>query len=87
MRQVLWYCFELLFIGVELLDNTVKSPLYSKVQQLYVFLSPLFWVSFPFRSPQGSIVGSRWLFILYIESIGTCVTPNLPAPPTLGSRA
>ena len=23
------------------------------------------------------------LFILYIESIGTCVTLNLPAPPTL----
>ena len=59
MRRVLWYCFELLFIGVELLDNTVKSLLYSKVQQLYVFLSPLFWVSFPFRSPQGSTVGSR----------------------------
>ena len=49
MRQVLWYCFKLLFIGVELLDNAVKSLLYSKVKQLYVFLCPLFF-GFPSHS-------------------------------------
>ena len=27
--------------------------LYNKVNQLFVCISPLFWVSFPFRSPQG----------------------------------
>ena len=62
-----------IFIGVYLLDNVV---LVSTVQQsesaVYIHISTLPWISFPFRSPQSSLcyaVSSHYLSILYIVSI------------------
>ena len=50
---------KLIFIGVELLYNVV---LVSAVQQsesaISIHLSPLVWISFPFRSPQRTEYGS-----------------------------
>ena len=50
--------------------------LQSKGNQFYVYIYPLFWISFPFRSPwsteQSSLcytAGSHQLYILYIVSI------------------
>ena len=50
--------------------------LYSKVNQLYVYIYPLFFISFPFRSPQSIeqsllsyTVDSHLLSILYIVSV------------------
>ena len=70
------FCF-FLIIGVQLLYNVV---LVSTVQQsesaIHIHISPLFWISFPFRSlqsiQQSSLcytVGSHQLSILYIVSI------------------
>ena len=47
------------------------------MNQLYVYIyTPLFWISFPFRSPQGIeesslcyTAGSHWLSVLYTVSI------------------
>ena len=66
--------FFLFFIGVQLLYNVV---LVSAVQQsesaICIHISTLFWISFPFRSPQSTeqssvcyTVGSHQLPILYI---------------------
>ena len=66
--------FKLIFIGVQLLYNVV---LVSAVQQsesaICIHISPLFWISFPFSSPQSTeqsslcyIVGSHQLSVLYI---------------------
>ena len=65
------------FIGVQLLYNVV---LISTVQQsesaICIHISSLFWISFPFRSPQRTeqsslcyTVGFHQLSILYIVSI------------------
>ena len=42
--------------------------LYSQVNQLYVYICPLIWISFPFESPQSTVEtslcypeGSHWL--------------------------
>ena len=47
------FFFKLIFIGVQWLYNVV---LVSAVQQngsaIHIHISPLFWISFPFRSPQ-----------------------------------
>ena len=47
-----------------------------KVNREYIYISPLFWISLPFRSPQSIeesslcyMVFSHQLFILYIVSI------------------
>ena len=64
-----FFLFKLIFIGVQLLYNVV---LVSTVQQsesaICVHISALFWISFPFRSPQsteesslGCTVGSHEL--------------------------
>ena len=69
--------FFLICIGVQLIYNVV---LVSTVQQsesaTRICISPLFCISFPFRSPQSTeqsflcyTVGSHQLSILYIESI------------------
>ena len=68
---------KLIFIGVQLLYNVV---LISTVQQsesvIRIHISPLFGISFPFRSPQSTeqsslsyTVGSHQLSILYIVSV------------------
>ena len=50
--------FLLLYIGAYLIYNVVNFFLYSKVNQLYVYMcvcvSPLLWISFSFRSPQST---------------------------------
>ena len=43
------------FIGVQLLHNDVLCSLYSQVNQLYVYICPLFQISFQFRSPQSTV--------------------------------
>ena len=49
------FFFFLIFFGVELLYNIV---LVSTVQQsesaIYIHISPLFWISFAFRSPEST---------------------------------
>ena len=71
------FIYFLLFIGVQLLYNVV---LVSTVQQsesaIRINISPLFWISFPFRSPQSTeqsslcyTVGNHQLSILYTASI------------------
>ena len=68
--------FFLIFIGVQLLYNIL---LVSAIQQsesaIRIHISPLFWISFPFKSPQSDeqsslcyTVGSHQLSILYIVS-------------------
>ena len=58
--------------------------LVSAVQQnesvILIYISPLFWISFPFRSPRNTEesspcypVSSRLLSILYISSVRVCV--------------
>ena len=53
------FFFKLIFIGVQLLYNVV---LVSTVQQnasaMHIHISPLFWISFPLRSPQSIKQGS-----------------------------
>ena len=74
-----------------------QLPLYSNVNQLYVYMyHPFFWIFFPFRSPQSIVqsslcypVGPHQLSILYIVSIvyiHQSQSPNLSHPPpfTLG---
>ena len=64
--------FKLIFMGVWLLYSValLQFLLYSEVNQLYIYLSPLF--SFPFRSPLSieqsfpcSIVGSQQLCFIH----------------------
>ena len=67
------FIFKLIFIGIQLLYNAV---LVSAVQQstiIHIHLSPLFQISFSFRSPQSTeqsslcyTVGSHKLSLLYI---------------------
>ena len=62
--------FFLNFLGVYLLYNVVFLP-YSKVNQLYVCVSPVFWISFSFRSPlsKASVLYSRFsLVFCFIHS-------------------
>ena len=86
--------FKKIFIGVQLLYNTV---LVYNVQQsesaICIHTSPLFWISFSFRSPQSTeqsslcyAVGSHQLSILYIvvyicQSQSPKSSHTLPFPP------
>ena len=82
---------KLIFIGVQLLYNVV---LVSTVQQsesgVCIHISPLFWISFPFRSPQSieqsSLCYIQQFFICYLlyTQYQQCiyVNPNLPIHPT-----
>ena len=66
--------FLLIFIGVQLLYNVVLvSAVQPSESVIHIHISPLFWISFPFRSPQSTeqsslcyAVGSHQLSILYI---------------------
>ena len=56
------------------------------MNQLYVYKDPLFWISFPFRSPEGStqssLPASRFSLVTYfIHSINGLVVKNPPANP------
>ena len=45
-----------IFIGVQLLYNIVLVSVVQKSKSaigMYTYISPLFWISFPFRSPQS----------------------------------
>ena len=84
--------FKLIFIEVQLLYNIV---IVSTVQQselaIRIHIPPLFWISFPFRSPQSIeqsslcyTVASHQLCILYIVSkvyICQSQSPNSSHPP------
>ena len=69
--------FKKIFIGVQLLYNVVLvSTVQQSLSAIRIHISPLFWISFPFRSAQtieqSSLcytVGSHQLSILYIVSI------------------
>ena len=76
-------------MGVQLFYKVI---LVSTVQQsnstIGIHISPLFWVSFPFRSPQSTeqsslchTVDSNQLSILYTV-VYIYVNPNLPVHPT-----
>ena len=80
-----------IFIGVELLYTVVLA---SDAQQYesVTHTHSLFWISFPFRSPQSTefpVLHSRfsWASILYI--VVYSVNPNLPVhpPSTFGIHA
>ena len=68
---IFFFVFELEYSCFTLLCQFL---LYSKVNQPYIYIYPLiFWISFPFRSPQSTeqsslcyTVGSHQLSILYI---------------------
>ena len=81
--------FKLIFTGVQLLFNVV---LISAVQQsesaIHIHISPLFWISSPFRSAQSTeqsslccTVGSQFS-ISYIAVYSVYVNPDLPVHPT-----
>ena len=68
--------FELIFIGVQLLYNVLVSTVQQNESSIRIHISPLFWISFPFKSAQcikqSSLcytVCSHLLSILYIVSI------------------
>ena len=47
--------FILIFIGVQLLCNAVSvSAVQQSESALHIHISPLFWISFPFRSSQST---------------------------------
>ena len=87
-RRAYFFLFCLVFIGVQLPYSVV---LVSTVQQsesaICIHVPPLFWISFPFRSPQSTeqsslcYTGSHQLAILYQQRV--CVSPNLPIPLSL----
>ena len=64
--------------------------LYSKVNQLYVYIYPLLWTSFPFRSPhsaeKSSLSYSRFSLVIYFihnsvymsMSISQFISPTAP---------
>ena len=82
--------FKLVFIGVYLLCNVVLVSAVQKTESaIHNDISPPFWTSFPFRSPQCIkqsslcyVVCSHESSILYILSIVYIVNPNQPIPPT-----
>ena len=52
---VLSFFFKLIFIGVELLCNVVLVSAIEQIElSIHIDISPLFWISFPFRSPQST---------------------------------
>ena len=52
---VLSFFFKLIFIGVELLCNVVLISAIEQIESsIHVDISPLFWISFPFMSPQST---------------------------------
>ena len=73
-HQVKWFSFLLIFDGIYLLYNVVLvSVVHQRESYIYTHLSPLFWTSFSFRSPQSTeqsslyyMVGSQQLSVLYI---------------------
>ena len=80
--------FKLIFVGGQLLYNVV---LVSAVQQsasaVRIHISPLFWISFPFRSPQSIeqsslcyTAGSHQISVLYIVCICQSQSPNSSHP-------
>ena len=74
------------FIGIQLLYTAVSvSTVQQSESAVHIHISPIFWISFPFRSPQsieqGSLcytVGSHQLSILYtLVCICQSQSPNL----------
>ena len=68
------FLFSKIFIGVQLYYNVVLvSTVQRSESAICIHISPLFWISFPFRSPKSTkqsslcyTVGSHQLSILYI---------------------
>ena len=93
-NSVVFYCFhfcfqKLIFIGIQLICNIM---LLSSVQQsesaIHTHISPPFWISFPFGSPQSvefPLLDSMFLLLIYfIHSINRVhvSVPNLLIPPS-----
>ena len=55
---------------------------YSKVSQPYLCIYPLFWIFFPFRSPQSTELYSRFSLVTYVIYSHVYVNPNLSVHPT-----
>ena len=80
--------FKLIFIGLQLFYNVVLVSAVEKSESATrIHISPLLWISFPFRSPQSNeqcslcyTVGSHQLSILYVV-VYICQI-NLPIHPT-----
>ena len=66
-----------IFIGVQLLYNIVLvSTVQHSESAIHIRISPLFWISFPFRSPQSTeqfpVLYSRFSLVIYcIHSINS----------------
>ena len=88
-----YFIFFNILIGVQLLYNVVfVSAVEQSESAISISTSPLFWISFPFRSPQSTeqsslyyTVGSHQLSILYIV-VYICQSQTLssshhPPPP------
>ena len=51
----LFILFKLIFIGIELLYNVVfVSAVQQSESTIHIHISPLFWISLPFRSPHST---------------------------------
>ena len=84
-----FFLFKLIFIGVQLLYNVL---LVSAVQQsesaIPKHVTPPFWISFPFRSPQcikqSCLCYTHYVLINYLfyTQYQQCVNPSLLLPPT-----
>ena len=92
-RRVLWLILWNMFCFLNWRIVALQGHLfllYSKVNVILAHISPLFLISFPFRSPQstqqwGEVLYSMfWLAIcLTHKTQCTCVNPSVPVHPTL----
>ena len=64
---------KLIFIGVQLLYNVMLvSALQKTESDIHIHISPLFWISFPFRSPQNTEYSSHAIQDL-LQSMGNSI--------------
>ena len=86
--QCLRHFFNLIFLGVQLPCNVVLVSTVQSESTIRIRVSPLFWISFPFRSPQSTeqsslccTAGSHQSSVLYKYQQCEYVNPNLPVLP------
>ena len=88
---MLIFIFTLIFIRVELLYNVLLVSAikqYESVTRVYVhthiYIYPLVWISFPFRSPQSTefpVLQNRFSGVSILYIVVYNVNPNLPVHP------
>ena len=77
------------FTEVQLIYNVVLvSAVQKRESAIHIHISPLFWISFPFRSPQSieqSSLCYKQVLISYLFYTQQCIcqsqSPNHPTPP------